>query len=100
MLNDSGELKNADILDYVRKVEVSGDSTIDLTNVDTVIISHGHYDHGGALEAFLSMNHTAKVYIQRRAFLQHESRTAPPYRNIGLNPALMAHPQVLSLIHI
>lgn len=70
---------------------------IDLTKVDTVIISHGHYDHGGALEAFLSMNHTAKVYIQRRAFLQHESRTAPPYRNIGLNPALMTHPQVILL---
>lgn len=70
---------------------------VDLAAVDTVIISHGHYDHGGALEAFLAINHQAKVYIQRQAFQLHESRTLPPYRNIGLNPALMAHPQVTLL---
>ena len=70
---------------------------VDLAAVDTVIISHGHYDHGGALEAFLAINHQAKVYIQRQAFQLHESRTLPPYRNIGLNPALMAHPQVILL---
>ena len=68
---------------------------IDLSKVDTVIISHGHYDHGGALEAFLSLNRTARVYIQRQAFRLHESRTVPPYRNIGLDPALMTHPQVI-----
>ena len=70
---------------------------VDLAAVDTVIISHGHYDHGGALEAFLAINHQAKVYIQRQAFQLHESRTLPPYRNIGLNPALMTHPQVILL---
>ncbi len=67
---------------------------IDLTKVDTVIISHGHYDHGGGLTAFLSLNSRADVYIQRQAFRLHESRTLPPYRNIGLDPALMEHPQI------
>lgn len=67
---------------------------IDLSAVDTVIISHGHYDHGGALPAFLAVNHRAQVYIQRQAFRLHESRTLPPWRNIGLEPALMQHPQV------
>ena len=70
---------------------------VDLAAVDTVILSHGHYDHGGALETFLQLNHQAKVYIQRQAFQLHESRTLPPYRNIGLNPALMTHPQVTLL---
>lgn len=70
---------------------------VDLAAVDTVIISHGHYDHGGALEAFLEINHQAKVYIQRQAFQLHESRTLPPYRNIGLSPSLMTHPQVILL---
>ncbi|MBE5794980.1 MAG: MBL fold metallo-hydrolase [Clostridiales bacterium] len=70
---------------------------VDLAAVDTVIISHGHYDHGGALETFLQLNHQAKVYIQRQAFQLHESRTLPPYRNIGLNPSLMTHPQVTLL---
>lgn len=67
---------------------------VDLTQVDTVIISHGHYDHGGALGSFLKLNPRAQVYVQRQAFQQHESRTQPPYRNIGLDPALMTHPQV------
>ena len=38
---------------------------IDLGEVDTVVISHGHYDHGGALAAFLQVNQMAKVYVQR-----------------------------------
>jgi len=70
---------------------------VDLTSVDTVIISHGHYDHGGALEAFLQINSQAKVYIQRQAFQRHESCAQVPYRNISLNPALMEHPQVILL---
>lgn len=70
---------------------------IDLSEVDTVIISHGHYDHGGALTAFLEQNTRAKVYLQQQAFRLHESRTLPPYRNIGLDPALMQHPQVVLL---
>ncbi len=67
---------------------------INLKAVDTVIISHGHYDHGGALAAFLAINGSAQVYIQRSAFRLHESRTLPPWRNIGLDLKLMSHPQV------
>ena len=37
---------------------------IDLTQVDTVILSHGHNDHGGGLREFLSVNNKAKVYVQ------------------------------------
>lgn len=69
---------------------------IDLTEVDTVVISHGHGDHGGALEAFLKVNHRAKVYVQRAAFERHFSKLlgfikAP----IGLDRKLMDHPQVV-----
>ena len=37
---------------------------VDLTTVDTVIISHGHYDHTGGLLAFVKLNPNAKIYIQ------------------------------------
>lgn len=36
---------------------------IDLAQIDTVIISHGHLDHAGALRDFLKLNTKAKVYI-------------------------------------
>lgn len=41
--------------------------SIDLTKVDTVIISHGHYDHAGGLLSFCKINKTAKIYMQKGA---------------------------------
>ena len=65
--------------------------------VDTVVISHGHYDHGGALRQFLELNQTAKVYIQRTAFLPHYSKVLLAKIDIGLDKNLMAHPQLVLL---
>jgi 7,8-dihydropterin-6-yl-methyl-4-(beta-D-ribofuranosyl)aminobenzene 5'-phosphate synthase len=70
---------------------------IDLSKIDTVIISHGHYDHGGALARFLEINTSAKVYIQRKAFEKHYSKFIFWNVNIGLDPSLQTHPQVLLL---
>ena len=39
-----------------------------IKDVDTVIISHGHKDHGGGLEAFLKQNDKVKIYISKYAF--------------------------------
>lgn len=41
---------------------------IDLETIDYLIISHGHYDHGGGLEEFLDINSKAKIYLQKNAF--------------------------------
>lgn len=58
--------------------------SVDLSAVDTAILSHGHYDHGGGLKKFLEINKNAPVYISKNAFL--------PYYNsekyIGLDPSL------------
>ena len=41
---------------------------IDINNVDIVIISHGHKDHGGGLEVFLNHNDKARIYISKYGF--------------------------------
>jgi len=40
---------------------------VDLTQVDSVVISHGHYDHAGGLNDFLKINKRAKVYMKMEA---------------------------------
>ena len=70
---------------------------IDLTAVDTVIISHGHFDHGGALKEFLKRNESAKVYIQRTAFEPHYSKALFFRINIGLDKNVMNNRNVVLL---
>ena len=61
---------------------------IDLTEVDTVVISHGHFDHGGALADFLRVNNKAKIYIHRLAFEPHYIKVLFFKVYIGLNKKL------------
>ncbi len=65
---------------------------IDLAAVDIAVLSHGHYDHGGGLARFLTLNHTAPVYVNRHAFEPHYHGTA---KYIGLDTTLSEHGQLL-----
>ncbi len=40
---------------------------IDLKAVDTLILSHGHYDHAGGILRFVAINPEAKIYMQGSA---------------------------------
>lgn len=40
----------------------------DIAEVTHLIISHGHYDHGGGIDTFLQENDQAKVFIREEAF--------------------------------
>ena len=70
---------------------------IDLSGIDTVILSHGHYDHGGALERFLQVNKTARIYAQRSAFEPHYSRFFLWNVDVGLAEEYKDSPQLVLL---
>lgn len=39
----------------------------DLSDVDALVISHGHFDHTGGVEAFIALNQAAPVYLHEEA---------------------------------
>lgn len=61
---------------------------ISLEQVDMAVLSHGHYDHGGGLKAFLEVNNHAQVYLHRKAFTPHFSLRADGMHYIGLDMSL------------
>lgn len=88
LLMDTGQ---SDLL--IRNAEKLG---VDLTKVDTVVLSHGHYDHGGGILPFVELNPTAKIYIQESAFGGYygvNKEGVPHY--IGLDEKIRSLPQVV-----
>lgn len=71
---------------------------IDLSEVDTLVISHGHYDHGGGLKAFLEINEKAPIYINTRAFENYYSnRVNGEKAYIGLDQELRTNERFVFL---
>lgn len=70
--------------------------SLDIAAVDTAVVSHGHYDHGGGLRTFLQMNRKAKVFVHREAFLPHYSLRPAGLRYIGLDVALRDNEQLVA----
>lgn len=65
---------------------------VNLEDIDIAVISHGHYDHGGGLEAFLKLNSKAKIYIGKGAFDNHLLKIFGIIKhNIGLKKELLSN---------
>ena len=77
---------------FLRNAEFLG---IDLKEVDILILSHGHYDHGGGILTFSKINPRARIYIREDAFAKyyHERELGTDY--IGLDPVIRGLPQVV-----
>ncbi|MFP4177584.1 MAG: MBL fold metallo-hydrolase [Acholeplasmataceae bacterium] len=67
---------------------------IDLSLVDTVIISHGHYDHGGGLEHFFSINDRAIIYINRKAKGAFYSQRKEGMAYVGLDADVLDNERI------
>lgn len=68
---------------FIRNSQKMG---IDLSAVDFLVISHGHYDHGGGLKHFLNVNKKAKIFMHKKAINKYYTKLFGfiPYY-IGLN---------------
>lgn len=49
---------------------------IDINEIDSLVLSHGHYDHTGGIEKFLQLNNHADIYIK-------EGYDTPKFNKIG-----------------
>lgn len=70
---------------------------LDLSKVETVILSHGHYDHGGGLPAFLERYPQAELCLREEAFGQYYAFENDRYHRIGISPSLRDYPRLLAV---
>ncbi|MBO4420579.1 MAG: MBL fold metallo-hydrolase [Lachnospiraceae bacterium] len=75
---------------------------VDLKNIDTVVLSHGHYDHSGGIMPFSEINDKAKIYMQKTAMLDYYADDgivpdAERYRYVGIDKRIAELKQVVFL---
>ncbi len=72
---------------------------VDLNTIDTVVLSHGHYDHSGGIIPFTGINDHATIYMQKSAggeYYADDGKMAvgDRYRYIGIDKDILELPQV------
>lgn len=76
---------------FIGNAEILG---IDLKAVDSVFLSHGHYDHAGGIMAFSKLNDKAKIYLQKHAGKPYYHVEPNVEKYIGIDPAILKLEQV------
>lgn len=77
---------------FMRNARILG---VKLEDVDTLFLSHGHYDHGGGIPYFAGINSHASIYMSRYAGTGcYSLRGGEHY--IGLPPEAMSLPQIIT----
>ncbi|MCR4649899.1 MAG: MBL fold metallo-hydrolase [Lachnospiraceae bacterium] len=71
---------------------------VNLEKVDTVILSHGHYDHSGGIMSFAKINDTARIYMQESAvkdyYADDGEEAEERFRYIGIDKNIIKLSQV------
>lgn len=70
---------------------------VDLKEVDTVILSHGHYDHCGGIMAFAKENPRARIYVRENAFGGFYHVNGEKKRYIGIESGIKDIPGIVKV---
>lgn len=70
---------------------------VDLAEIDTVFLSHGHYDHAGGILSFAEVNPRAKIYMNCHAGEDYYNLRTTPEKYIGINKEILKLPQCVML---
>jgi len=71
---------------------------IDLTQVDALILSHGHYDHSGGILPFSKINPNAKIYIHEKAAGDYYSEKPDRTYYAGIDKEIEKLPQTMKIV--
>ena len=67
---------------------------VDLSRVDILFLSHGHYDHAGGILDFVKANPGADIYMQRTAGGDYYAMDPDGPRYIGIDKAILDLPNL------
>ena len=70
---------------------------IDLEQIDTVFLSHGHYDHAGGILYFAAVNSRAAIYVHSLAGQAYYNLKEDGRKFIGIKEAILQLPQCIRL---
>lgn len=72
---------------------------VDVRTAHAAVLSHGHFDHGGGLRAYLdataALPSPAPIYYAEHAFDRHVAGTPEHHHDIGLDTALKDDPRFI-----
>lgn len=64
---------------------------VEIDKTDIAVLSHGHYDHGGGMSAFLKKHPNLPFYVKEDAFSPHFRRSADGFEYNGIDTAMKNH---------
>lgn len=76
---------------FLNNAEILG---VNLLEADTLILSHGHYDHAGGILPFAGRNDKADIYLQKSAMDAFYHKDEEQERYIGIAPEISKLPKV------
>ncbi|MFR2528502.1 MAG: MBL fold metallo-hydrolase [Clostridium paraputrificum] len=68
---------------------------VNIEDIDMVVISHGHKDHGGGIKYFLENNKKGKVYINKSSFMPYYTKVLGVKHYVGLDKSFESNDRII-----